>query len=1046
MRLGTAVLFVLLLSVSGDVFGDDYWQQEINYHLDIVLDHDLRTVSGEIQIEYINNSPDTLNRIYLKAFPNAIQKGSYADLKRRRLNDYSFAALKRQNRGSLEIYALDDDRLPTRLNRFVGQGISIDNTIITVHLDDPIQPHDTAWLSFGFTTVLPKPASMRMGVEGGVIKAAYWYPQVCVYDRKLGWVNGQYLGWGECYGDFGRFDVTITAPEDQIVAATGVCVNETEVLPDSLRQKLDLGNFLNPRSQWPEFSYDTAETKTWHYVAENVNDFVFTSSSHFCIDTGSVNGVQVVAYALRGNAERWVDAVGISKEAIETFSELYLPYQWPVIRICDAYSGMEYPMLTNCRHWGSTNGFHLLLYHEIGHQWFMGQIGLNQVDRPFLDEGFTTHAEHNAMEKYLGREGNMDYFTNWYQRCFSPHFEDRYVRCFYPLLMLMKRDYDKPMVFSYDQAEEYWPYRVSAYYKSAAMNYSLRSIFGDSLYYRAMQQFCRKWLFKHPYEDDFRESMEEATGVKLTEYLNQWYYSRRRLDYAFRRKSTKLIGNTYHHTIQLERKGSFVSPIDVAVVYPQGDTTFYTVPPEGMDYAKPNHILLPTWHQFRRNDDSYEFIIRAQRDVEKVVVDPHQLLMDINRLNNEPKKLLVIPPVELRLDNLKYDRTPLDKYALRLRPDLWYDEPNGVQVGLHTHGSFLEEDNKLNIDARLGTESLRPVIDATYSNPFSPFGFNSELSNRFLRADRRMLMATAYEKHFQKLYSRPDHALFRLELDYVSLSGTQDSLSAPLPGEVVEYLPALNWSAGHTYYFKLVTGWLKTFRYGRYFFATTAMIGDYEDAGLHRAFGESRYQVGLRLSVPFKTQVDLDFEFLDIAGDPPAHFLFHLSRVPAVDRFVGSPLFRSPGTFPVAWEDDFYLADTRVRGYQDRPVYITGSRAASLSLTPPDLLPYKWLRTLPLIGGFLSRVNQSFFIDGAAVTMDGKEKRYADPIADSETAAKGDAWSYYASAGVSIKFPAVWSGQRFRLDFPFYLSKPGPGEDELDFRFSVAWQLTGVFD
>jgi len=1038
----------ICLILSSQISADDYWQQEVNYRMEVTLGGDLRRISGEIYIEYINNSPDTLPVLYLKAFPHAIQKGSYADLKRRKQNDYGYASLAPESEGSLVVSPLPLKGRPA-LATYESpseQAISVDNSIITLTLSRPLLPGDTSRLALAFTTVLPRPAQMRMGVSGGVTKAAYWYPQVCVYDHKLGWVNAQYLGWGECYGDFGRFDVRIAAPEDQIVAATGVCVNEQEMLPDSLRGQLDIGNFLKPSSEWPRLEFDRQRAKTWHYIAENVNDFVFTASSQFCIDSDSVGEVEVVAYPLRRNARRWQEAVRLGREAITTFSELFLPYQWPVIRICDAYSGMEYPMLTNCRHGGSEKGFALLLYHEIGHQWFMGQIGFNQVDRAFLDEGFTTHAEHNAMEKHLGRIGNIGEPDNWYERLFGPQIEDRYIRGFYPLLMMMKHGYDKPMVFVYDRGEEYYPYRVSAYYKSAAMHYSLRSVLGDSAYYAAMQDFCRTWLFKHPYEDDLVRSLESSTGLELTEFFDQWYYGRDRLDYAFDRMKSSRDGDSYQHTIRLRRPGEFVSPIDVAVVFPQGDTSFYTVPPEGMDYAKPGHILLPTWHQFRRLDDTYEFTLKARRDVSRVIIDPDQLLMDINRLNNQTRLFGVVPPIEVRFDNLLYDRTPLDKYALRWRPDLWYDEVNGVQAGLHLHGSFLEIENRFSLDARVGTESARPFIDGRLATPIGILGYNSIVYNRYLRADRRWAFVNGYEKRFKKHYSRPDQEILRIEMGLQDVSGDQTSRLVPIEEDISQYFAPQVWDANYTAYFNLITGWIRTFRYGEYQFVTTQLIGESEDQGTHRGFMQSEYDFAVALGRGARRYLELQLGAVSTNGDPPSHFLHQLSRMPAYRRFLDAPVFRSPGTIPPDWEDDIYLAGSGVRGYQDRPVYLTESWSASLMVTPPDLLPYRWLRPLPLVGSFLSRVDQSFFVDAAAITMDGRESLYPFPISANETLPHGDQWAYYVSAGVSLRFPSVWHGHRFRLDFPIYLNKPAAGDDEVEFRFSMAWLLPGVFE
>ena len=1007
----------------------EYWQQEVNYKMRVELQNDLRTINGEVAIEYVNNSPDTLRVLYLKAFPNAVQKDSYADKKRRTMNDYSLAAIKPEQEGSLTAELAAGS---------VGGELEFDNSIITFYLDRSIPPGDTTNLNLKFTTVLPAVSDLRMGLFLNTIKAAYWYPQVCVYDWKLGWVNAQYVGWGECYGDFGSFDVTITAPEDQVVAATGRLVNRSDVLPDDLRAALDISNYLAPRDQWPQLNLDPNERKSWHYVAENVSDFVFTTSSQFCIDSGSVNGVEVVAYPLRSKASGWVDAVRLGKEAIETFSELYFPYQWPVIRICDAFSGMEYPMITNCGSQGPSPSFSMLLYHEIGHQWFMGQVGSNPVDRPFLDEGFTTHIEHIAMEKYYGREGNFDFHTKWYQRQFAPPLEDRNVRGFRPLYDLVKRGYDKPMAFAYDQGEEYWTYRVSAYYKSAAMHYSLRSIFGDSLYFEAMHRYCDRWFFGHPYEDDFTQVFEEVTGLEMDNFLFQWYYGRQQLDYEYSGRSREEEGRYFKHTIRLRNKGRFVSPVDVAIIWQQGDTTYYTVPPEGMEYAKPGYSLMPVWSQFRNLSPEYEFTVRAQRDIAEVVVDPFNLLVDIERRNN---KSGFLPPMELRLDNMKYDRTPLHQYALRWRPDLRYGDADGVQLGLHLHGSYLEIDDKVSLDARIGTESTRPFIDFRFEDQFDVLGRNGFNGLRILRSDRRLFVSDWFEKRFQPRFTVPDYNSIRVEMNRLDLSTSQFSRFQSLSSELYEYLPQATWDANATYYTNIEFDHFRAFRYGTFRWESSMSSGFYKEFERYNGYLIHKERLELELTRKQKNYLEAGVGYTSMTGIAPSQFVPHLSRTSAAESFIHSPVFRNPGTFPTVWSDDFYLSASRVRGYQDRNIYLAEAYSGSLELIPPDLLPYRWFSKVPVVGGFLKRLDQSCFVDAAFISMSDKASSYPSPIGASEAAYFGDELELYLSAGVSLRMPPLWADQGLQIDFPFYLNKPGTDEDEFEFRMSFAWVI-----
>ncbi|MGH8015802.1 MAG: hypothetical protein ACREBV_06390, partial [Candidatus Zixiibacteriota bacterium] len=185
--------------------------------------------------------------------------------------------------------------------------------------------------------------------------------------------------------------------------------------------------------------------------------------------------------------------------------------------------------------------------------------------------------------------------------------------------------------------------------------------------------------------------------------------------------------------------------------------------------------------------------------------------------------------------------------------------------------------------------------------------------------------------------------------------------------------------------------------------------------------------------------------WLTTSGEPPSQFVNHLSRVNSVTRFTNSKLFRSPGTFPIDWEDDFYLSNELMRGYQDRSVYFNQSIGGSVELARTKLPTESAFKKIPAIGNFLSAMQISLFFDGAFVEMQNEEQFYPAPIGASETTSDPGKKIFYSSSGFSLSFPPVWSQHKVRLDFPLYLNRPAIGEEEFEFRFSAAWILPADF-
>jgi Peptidase family M1 domain len=1024
-----------------------YWQQDVDYEIDVTLADDGRTITGSQIIIYTNNSPDTLHKLYLKAFPNSARKGSLMDKRNREFEDYSLAYSDSSQWGYL------------RISDVTGRGgkrltTTLDDTIYEIILNAPIVPGATARINLNFETRLPIGVGNRHELIAGQSKAAYWYPQVCVYDRKMGWVNSQYLGRGECYGDFGNFTVSITAPEDRIVTATGMLANRAEVLPDSLRAEFDITRFIGEPDSWPAFDFDKTKYKTWKFYARKVNDFAWVASADFCIDEQMYNGVHIEVFPRRVNARNWIKVKEYSARALETFSELYGDYGWPEIKVTDSYDGMEYPMITFCRGGDPSPTFPLLVYHEIGHFWFMGLVGSNQVDRPFLDEGFTTMAEIVAMEKYHGRKGNnISHTGNWYQERFYPLDEDRDARGYRIYLDWARSGYDLPMIISADNTSEYWAYRNSSYYKPVVMHFSLRAIYGDQLYFNALRSYARKWFFKHPYEEDFVREFSGVVGERLDEYFAQWLSSRKQIDYKYE-SHKRLTDDTYN--TKLSKPGDFVTPIDIAFINKAGDTTFYTVNPEGHNYIKPTHKDGGTWRQYRQPSNEYQFEATVPGGISKAVVDPYNLLPDVNRLNNESGFL---PPIETRVDAMFFDVPSMHKYSLRLRPDFWYDQPNGLIVGGHAQGSYIKTDYKFSLDAGVGLKSGRPQVDLKVSHPFRPLGKLASVNSRILRVDLRTFAQFGIAKEYRPKWTGSSFWKASVSVNYSNIDGeewTRDDgtrkyrlrTASPTASQFIaqpHFRPSV-WNALKTmwieskvsYALKRRTISLSGSATGRFFTGIwdkspspeylQLRVNQTISLNLHKLpkilFSISRFRSGRSGGLRGST----------------GEFAFHLTRAQPFDEFADSRIFRSPGTFPNAWRNSVYLDASGVRGYENRTLYGNEGTIMSLIVGPIDILNQTPLKGIPILNA-LAKYRTEFFLQSGWIQNGGDFLTPWRLGIDVESAYVGSPLKYYSSAGISFASPSVWNGQKLRFDIPLYLSRPLPGEDKWDFRFSAALVL-----
>ena len=695
-------LFTCILCMFLPVMAE-YWQNDVHYVIDVSIDDVSKTLDGRQKLIYTNNSPDTLSLLYFRIAPNSFKPNSPLHRKELLSGRDRYSQAVAGELGYTEIYSFSD---------FRGQAIdyTIDYSLITVRLEEPILPGGSRELLIHFETKLPSSRlGYRLSMTRGQYKAAHWYPQICVYDRVEGWVNNQYIGWGENYGDIGTYEVNIEMPSEFIVAGTGIIQNETEVFPDSLKNILTRENYLG--SEWPDTEFLKGGRKTWKFRAENVCDFMFVADDEFCYEEASYDGIRIKAYIRREHAEDWHDAAETGRKGIQFYSENFGKYAYPQMSITDSWSGMEYPMLVMCG--GRSPDYYLLFWHEIGHNYFMGAVATNQTDRAFLDEGFTTFLEIAAMENFLGREDNLDRKDTAYKKKFYPHDEDRVHRGFRPYMEPALQGYAVPMPMNSDNAPEWWIYRASSYYKSVCMFFNLEYMFGREQVLKAVGDYYQDWKFRHPYENDMFDSFEKSLNAELTWFFQQWVYTDKKLDYKLH--GPDLLSRedgSYRYRVKVSRKDEMLTPLQVKVILKDGQVSRYWIPINDNPGPPDINVILPKWDQLRNFEESYSFEIRVPAKIKSMEIDPESLLSDLYPMDNH------WPFPRIQYDWLaETNYPPVHAYQVRTRPAIGYNWVDGFELGFRSKGSYLEYLEKYDFGLQIGTRHFNFDWDFNYETP-----------------------------------------------------------------------------------------------------------------------------------------------------------------------------------------------------------------------------------------------------------------------------------------------------------------------------------------
>jgi hypothetical protein len=578
-----------------------YWQQHANYKMEVELTPANHQYTGKQTVVYTNNSPDTLRQVFLHLYPNAFQPGSMMDVRSQNMPDPDrrvgnrISNLKENEIGFLRVNGLMQDGLPVFYE--------VHGTVLQAKPAHAILPGETTTFTLEFVGQVPVQIrrSGRNNKEDIDYTMTQWYPKMAAYDRH-GWHPDQYIG-REFYGVFGTFDVKITLPANYVVGGTGVLQNP----------EVD----QNERSKTEEKLSQT-KTKTWHFVAENVHDFAWAADPDFVHEQFSLSsGTNIHLYYNPKTAyvENWQKCRPDVEKFFAFMAEKFGAYAYPQFSLIQGGDGgMEYPMCTMMLGSGkSYKGFFGLFVHEAAHNWFYGMLGSNEQRYPWMDEGFTSFAEEEAMN-FIFKEGR-----------YNPHLSASGSYKMADSLGILE-----PLATPADYFDRNMMYSLSAYSRGELFLMQLQYIVGEDAFWRGMQKFYTQWRFKHPTPEDFLKVLEDESGLQLDWFYSRWVYTIKATDYTL--KSVETMGPSTR--VIIENLGKRPMPVDVMVTLKNGSQQFYTIPLVSMYGAKEQapYTNLPPWPW--TNPTYTLFVPFILEDIDSITLDPWQQSCDINTRNN----------------------------------------------------------------------------------------------------------------------------------------------------------------------------------------------------------------------------------------------------------------------------------------------------------------------------------------------------------------------------------------------------------------------------
>ena len=589
-------IFVLLaFHVS---FSQNYWQQHVEYEMDINVDVSDFTYDGDQSIIYTNNSNDTISKVYYHLFFNAFKPNSQMDTRSRTIRDPDrrvgsrIVALEKEDYGDISVISLQQD----------GKDIShkVNETVLLARLNKPLLPGKKTKLSMVFTAQIPLQIrrSGKLNKEGVDMTMTQWFPKLAEYDHE-GWHPNPYIG-REFHGVWGNYSVNITIDKDYVVGGTGYLQNANEI-----------GHGYSEK----EPKESDSETNTWEFYAPNVHDFAWAADPDYIHDIKqSESGVDLhFFYKPTVNVDDWKKLQDDSVLLMKFFEENIGPYPWKQYSIIQGGDGgMEYAMctmITGERSYPSLMG---VTAHEMAHAWFQHLMATNEAKHSWMDEGFTEYIT-SLSENYVNNK--------------TPEFPhkssyDRYY-------LLASSGFEQAQTTHSDRYDYNFAYGASAYSKGSVFLSQLGYIIGKKNLDKTLKRYYEEFKFKHPTPNDFKRVAEKVSDLELEWYLNEWTRTPHKIDYGIDVSLLEL-----QRVITLKRKARIPMPIEVVVSFEDGSSDMYYIPNDllqGYKSFESDVYLMEPWNWA---STEYEFEVQGNKKVVKVEIDPSKRIADVNQMDN----------------------------------------------------------------------------------------------------------------------------------------------------------------------------------------------------------------------------------------------------------------------------------------------------------------------------------------------------------------------------------------------------------------------------
>ena len=451
-----------------------------NYSLNLSFDDITKTLTGQEEVEYVNNTDVVLKEVWFHLYPNAFSEKALIKPVSNLYKDKAYPNGEDYGNILVKNVAVEGKQQSVKI-------IAPDDEVLIVSLNNELYPDDRVKINIDFVVLLPN-CLHRFGYGDNTYNFGNFYPVACVYENGNFKTDAYGSNGDPFYSEMANYKVKLTFDNTFKVASTGSQISTKELKENKKQVEI---------------------------TANVVRDFAFVLSKKF--DVISKKAGDTTVYYYYYDDETPQKSLQSAVDSINTFNNLFGKYPYSTYSVSKTnfiHGGMEYPNLVYISDTVEKYEDYLnVIIHETAHQWWYNMVGSNACEYAWLDEGLTEYSTLMFYKKNPNYKIDVKESLN---NSLSSYL------LFSEICTSVYGSFDSSMTRNVNSFKGDMEYVYVTYVKGVLFFENLNELVGDKKFEKSLKYYFEENKYKNAKPENMIAAFEKICKKKLEGFFDSW--------------------------------------------------------------------------------------------------------------------------------------------------------------------------------------------------------------------------------------------------------------------------------------------------------------------------------------------------------------------------------------------------------------------------------------------------------------------------------------------------------------------------------------------